>query len=188
MEAHHLSVRPMDRKDIAALVRYWAEAEEDDLHAMGVDPAKLPESDALAQVLAQQLQLPWQKKSAYCVIWEVDGKAVGHTNLNPIAFGEQAKMHLHLWRKNQRQQGLGSRLLRDSLPYFFENFKLKTLFCEPYAFNPAPNRTLDKLGFVFVKQYVTTPGSINFEQWVNRWAMPYERYIQLQISLPFPPL
>ena len=42
--------------------------------------------------------------------------------------------------------------------------------------NPAPNKTLARVGFEFVKEYVTVPGSINFEQPVNRWEMTREKY------------
>lgn len=181
MNTQQLSVRPMRPKDIPHLVRYWSRAEADYLKSMGVDLNKLPDDDALSSVLHRQLELPITERSSYCLIWEVDGKAVGHSNLNPITYGERANMHLHMWDPEYRRRGLGARLVRLSIPYFFENFKLKMLFCEPYAFNAAPNRTLDKLGFLFVKQYVTIPGSINFEQWVNRWAMPHDRYVQLQL-------
>jgi hypothetical protein len=45
------------------------------------------------------------------------------------------------------------------------------LYCEPYALNPAPNKTLEKLGFKFLKTYTTIPGWINFEQEVNLWEL-----------------
>lgn len=37
--------------------------------------------------------------------------------------------------------------------------------------NPAPNKTLKKAGFELVKEYVTTPGPINFEQPVKLWCL-----------------
>jgi RimJ/RimL family protein N-acetyltransferase len=58
-----------------------------------------------------------------------------------------------------------------TLPYFFENYSLEELYCEPYALNPAPNRTLAKVGFKLVRQEVTTPGILNFEQEVNLWKI-----------------
>jgi RimJ/RimL family protein N-acetyltransferase len=67
-----------------------------------------------------------------------------------------------------------------TLPYFFQNFELKNLYCEPYALNPAPNKTLKKIGFQFVKQYVTIPGSLNFEQEVNRWELKFEDFVLLK--------
>jgi len=73
-------------------------------------------------------------------------------------------MHLHLWNAASRKKGIGSQLVKMSLKYFFENLKLKRLFCEPYALNPAPNKTLEKTGFDFVKEYITIPGAFNFEQ------------------------
>lgn len=181
MNTYQLSARPMRPEDVPNLVNYWSSAEPGYLKSMGVDLTKLPTDDTLANALHQQLELPIAERSAYCLIWEADGKAIGHSNLNPVVFGERANMHLHLWEHTYRRRGLGAQLVKLSIPYFFEHCKLKMLFCEPYAYNAAPNRTLDKVGFVFVKQYVTVPGSINFEQWVNRWAMPHDRYLQLQL-------
>lgn len=45
-----------------------------------------------------------------------------------------------------------------------------------------PCRALAKLGFELVRQHVTTPGWINFEQPVNLWELPYGRYE----SMPLP--
>jgi RimJ/RimL family protein N-acetyltransferase len=109
----------------------------------------------------------------------MDGLPIGHSNINKIVFGEEAFMHLHLWRPDIRQQGMGRNLVMQTLPFFFENYQLKTLYCEPYALNLAPNKTLEKIGFIFVKQYVTTPGWLNFEQPVNLWEMSRARYISL---------
>ena len=53
---------------------------------------------------------------------------------------------------------------------YFETLKLKRLFCEPDAFNVAPNRTLQKVGFKYLKTYRTVPSLINFHQAVNRWV------------------
>ncbi|MUV02499.1 hypothetical protein GN157_02150 [Flavobacterium rakeshii] len=54
---------------------------------------------------------------------------------------------------------------------YFNNLKLKKLYCQPNAFNPSPNKTLEKAGFRFVKEYITTPGSITFEQAVKLWEI-----------------
>jgi RimJ/RimL family protein N-acetyltransferase len=48
--------------------------------------------------------------------------------------------------------------VKKSVPYFFEKLKLKVLYCEPYANNPAPNKTLFKIGSNFEKKYRTIPG------------------------------
>ena len=64
-----------------------------------------------------------------------------------------------------------------TIPCYFKNLQLKKLICEPYALNPAPHKTLEKLGFQFEKEYVTVPGSINFEQPVKRWVLSFESYL-----------
>ena len=80
-------------------------------------------------------------------------------------------MHLHLWQTDVRQKGLGTAFVKMTLPYFFEHLQLQKIYCEPYSGNPAPNKTLEKVGFRFVKTYTTTPGWINFEQPVNLWEI-----------------
>jgi RimJ/RimL family protein N-acetyltransferase len=66
--------------------------------------------------------------------------------------------------------------MKMSLRLYFDKFELKKLFCEPYAKNPAPNKTLERLGFDFIEQYDTTPGWLNFFQTVNRWGMDLNKY------------
>ena len=70
-------------------------------------------------------------------------------------------MHLHLWKSSVRQKEADAALVKLTLPFFFENLRLKDLFCEPYALNPAPNKTLAKTGFEFVKEYITDKASVS---------------------------
>lgn len=80
-------------------------------------------------------------------------------------------MHLHIWTSSNRKKGLGLPLLRMSIARFFEELELQQLICEPYAMNAAPNAILEKAGFRMEKEYLTIPGSMNFEQQVCRWVM-----------------
>ncbi|WP_207896577.1 GNAT family N-acetyltransferase [Flaviaesturariibacter flavus] len=174
-----ITVRPLQDRDIPQIVRYWTHSGDAHLQAMGVDLSKVPAPEQLAAGLERQLSLPVEERMAYCLIWEIDGVPSGHCNTNPTHFGEEAFMHLHLWEHAQRRSGLGLRLVKASLPHFFSTLQLQRLYSEPYALNPAPNRTLGKAGFVLEKEYVTTPGSINFEQPVKRWVLTRETYEQL---------
>src|SRR5436190_11634651 len=144
---------------------------------MGVDLDKLPKRDDFIQMLTTQIQSDYRNKKSYALIWEVDGKQIGHSNINPIVFGNTAKMHLHIWKPDYRRKGVGTELVRKSLPFYFKNFELKEIICEPYALNPAPNKTLEKVGFKFVKRYTTVPGSVNFEQEVNQWSLSKENFV-----------
>jgi len=100
-------------------------------------------------------------------------------DINPLSVREAQIPHFgNYWYDADAAylRGMGSQLVKMSLPYYFEKMKLQTLFCQPYALNPAPNRTLEKAGFEFVKKYSTTPGAICFEQEVNLWKMEREDY------------
>lgn len=179
MAGNHLTVREIQEKDIELIAHYWLDADPAFLTGMGVDLEKVPSKEQLTQMLLSQLNTPIENKRAYCIIWELDGKAVGHSNTNPTTYGEEATMHLHLWHAGGRMKGLGTIFVKMTIPVFFKKLKLNRLVCEPYALNPAPNKTLEKTGFDFIREYVTTPGSLNFEQPVKRWEMSLEKYSTL---------
>lgn len=176
MQTTHLSVREIEAGDVELLTGYWLGADAAFLQGMGADPAKLPGREQWIAMLSAQLGQAYPDKQSYCIIWQANGRPVGHSNVNRISWGEEAYMHLHLWHPGARHKGWGPELVKMTLPYFFENLQLKKLCCEPYALNPAPNKVLEKTGFTFVKKYTTTPGFINFEQTVNRWELSHAQY------------
>lgn len=169
-----LSVREIQESDIAFLLDYWFGADEQFLRSMGADIKLLPPRENFEAFLKKQILADYPEKHAYATIWTLNNKPIGHCNVNPIQYGSQASMHLHLWQPQNRKKGMGSELVKMSLGFFFKNLKLKTLICEPYALNEGPNRTLAKVGFSFENEYITTPGSINFEQPVKRWHLMRE--------------
>ena len=38
---------------------------------------------------------------------------------------------------------------------------------------------MEKIGFEFIKQYVTIPGASNFEQVVNQWCLSRVKYKEI---------
>lgn len=157
--------------DYERMLDYFLTAEESFLRGMGVDPQRLPQREAWLTVLLPDLLRPDGQKHTFYLSWDSEGTRIGHCNLNPLIYGEQAHVHLHLWDASARRAGLGTELLRQSMRIFFQRFALQRVYCEPYAQNPAPNRVLVKAGFRFVKRYRTTPGLIQFEQEVNQYVM-----------------
>ncbi len=166
-----LSVRDIEEKDINAIVQYWHQPNHQFLKNMGVDIAKIPSPQDLFNMLASQLTLPYDKKQSYCIIWQYNGVAIGHCNVNKIIFGTEAYLHLHLWQNNFRQKGMGFSFLKMAIPFFFHHLQLQHLYSEPCSLNTAPNKTLEKLGFTKLKTYTTIPGYLNFEQEVNLWQL-----------------
>ena len=176
MNEAKLSVREIQEEDIDLIIEYWMNAEPAFLTGMGVDLAKIPDAAEWRDMLLTQIHQPIEEKQSYCIIWLVDDQPVGHSNVNKIIFGEEAYMHLHMWQSPLRKKGYGVELVKKSIPYFFNRLQLQRLFCEPYALNPAPNKTLERSGFSFVKRYLTIPGWLNFEQEVNRWELTPEYF------------
>jgi [ribosomal protein S5]-alanine N-acetyltransferase len=175
-----IAVREMKAKDAELIVRYFLDATPDFLKGMGVDQSKLPKYDDWMSMIHSDLEKPMEEKQFFYVMWLYENKPIGHSNINKIVYGQEAYMHLHLWSADRRHQGIGTSLVRLSLPYYFRNFKLNELFCEPYSENPAPNKTLERMGFEFVKKYDTVPGWINFHQPVNRWRMTKNGFLLMK--------
>ncbi|MBL7823868.1 MAG: GNAT family N-acetyltransferase [Saprospiraceae bacterium] len=174
-----LSVREITAHDIPHIADYWLQTDPEYFCSMGCDLTKFPSRSEWIDMLNEQLKTEYEHKKSYCIIWLLNDVAIGHCNVNQITYAEKANMHLHLWNQEYRKSGFGRIFVKLSLPYFFKNLKLTNLICEPYSLNPAPNKTLAKLGFEFIKTYRCIPGSLNFEQEVNQWQLSYEKFQKL---------
>jgi RimJ/RimL family protein N-acetyltransferase len=105
------------------------------------------------------------------VIWELDAEPIGFSVADKIVHGREAHMHLHIVAPALRRSGHGTACVRLTARFYVEALALQRLFCEPNAFNVAPNRTLQRAGFHYVKTYETIPGPLNYSQAVTRWVL-----------------
>eukprot|EP01006_Ploeotia_vitrea_P002411 TRINITY_DN107451_c0_g1_i1.p1 TRINITY_DN107451_c0_g1~~TRINITY_DN107451_c0_g1_i1.p1 ORF type:complete len:185 (+),score=5.11 TRINITY_DN107451_c0_g1_i1:54-608(+) len=178
-----LSVREIQDSDTELFIDYWLNSSKEHLLAMGVDAEKVPPRETWREIVRSAIESPMSEKNMVILIWEVDGKPVGHSSSNRIAFGETAHCHLHMWDSTCRKKGYGTVLFGKSVAMYFEMLQLKKLCCEPYAKNPAANKTLPKHGFEFVKTFVGVPGWLNFEQEINLYELTRERH-QAMLNTP----
>jgi RimJ/RimL family protein N-acetyltransferase len=166
-----LHVRELTPGEADIVVRYFHDATPEHLETMGVDPTRLPPPDLWRERIRQQYHLPVEQRVALVVLWVRDDQPVGFSSCDKIIFGERANMHLHVLQPDDRRRGVGAECVRQSADHYFATLKLKTLFCEPNAFNVGPNRTLQAAGFKYVKTHMTVPGPLNYHQAVTRWVM-----------------
>jgi RimJ/RimL family protein N-acetyltransferase len=168
----HVQTRPFtERRDYERMIDYFLTADDALLQGMGVDRRLLPPREAwLESVMLDHERIDTEKERSY-LAWLYMGTPVGHSSINKIKVGEEAFIHLHLWDRGLRKAGLGTQYFKASAAAFTRMFRLKRLYCEPYAENPGPNRVLLKSGFRFIKSYRTVPGAINFEQVVNQYLL-----------------
>ncbi len=80
-------------------------------------------------------------------------------------------MHLHILDAANRTAGVGAECVRLSAALYFDLLKLRRLYCQPNAFNVAPNRTLQRAGFRYVETVMAAPSPINFHQSITRWVL-----------------
>jgi RimJ/RimL family protein N-acetyltransferase len=160
----------MALEEVGLVIDYFHGATPEHLEKMGVDPTRLPgRSDWRARYVAEYGK-PIPDRSVLLVIWELDEKPVGFSTSEKIVYGQRAHMHLHIVDPQLRGSGVGSAALPETIELYFSALKLKRLFCEPNAFNVAPNRALQRVGFRYVKTYMTVPGPLNYHQAVSRWV------------------
>ena len=165
-------VRPFSSShDYERMLDYFLTADDAFLMGMGVDPRLLPDKETWLKRLLPDLERDHQEQQAYFLVWIYNGESIGHSNINKIKFGEEAYLHLHIWRPDFRRAGLGAEFVKQSAQIFIKTFRLKRLLCEPWAGNPAPNRVLLKAGFRFIRSYRTVPGLIQPEQEVNMYEL-----------------
>lgn len=165
-------IRELELGDINSVIGYFIDADDDFLKEMGVDREKLPTKGEWRKIFLEEFDRSISSKKSFYLIWLQDGKAVGHSNINKIDYGNEAYMHLHLWDQEKAQSGNGAYFAKRCVELYFKLFKLEKIFCEPNALNPGVNKTLEKIGFELLKEYDTVPGEINFHQTVNRWVLP----------------
>jgi RimJ/RimL family protein N-acetyltransferase len=166
-----LSVREMAESEVDLIIDYFHGSTLDHLELIGVDPVLLPQREAWRAYYALVFQQPLEQRETLLLTWLDDERPVGFSTADKIAFGDQAHMHLHVTAPSDRRRGLGVEAVRRSVDLYFERLRLKRLFCEPHAFNAAPNRTLRSAGFRYLKTHVTVPGPLNFRQPVARWVI-----------------
>jgi RimJ/RimL family protein N-acetyltransferase len=166
-----LNVRPMTLPETEFVIDYFLGATPEHLETMGVDPTRLPARDFWRERFSRDFALPIESRQAFQTIWLDDARPIGFSTTDKIEFGEPANMHLHMIDADRRNSGAGALCVRQSVDIYFETLRLKRLFCEPNAFNVAPNRTLQKAGFKYLKTYMTVPGPLNYHQAVTRWVI-----------------
>lgn len=166
----NLNVRLMTAPEIDLIINYFWRSTPEELESIGVDPTRLPDPEAWRRRFQAELMKPVEERANVLVSWLMEGQPIGFSTADKIVYGEHANMHLHVTQRELRKQGLGVECVRRSVDLYFRELRLKRLFCEPNAFNVAPNRTLQRAGFSYLKSHMTVPGPLNFHQAVTRWV------------------
>ena len=164
-------VREMALEEVDLVIDYFHGSTPEHLEVLGVDPKRLPSRELWREFYAGEFEKAVHDRSALLIIWELDDVPVGFSTADKITYGEQAYMHLHVIDPQQRRSGIGSACVRETTDLYFKALSLQRLFCEPNAFNVAPNRTLQGVGFRYVKTHETVPGPLNYHQPVTRWVL-----------------
>jgi RimJ/RimL family protein N-acetyltransferase len=157
-------------EEVGLVIDYFHESSAEHLETLGVDPTRLPGRAQWRQLYETDFVQPIERRRSLLVLWELEAKPIGFSTVDKIVYGSEAYMHLHIVDPHQRQGGNGAACVRKSVDIYLQRLHLERLYCEPNAFNVAPNRTLQKAGFKYVKTHQTVPSPLNFHQAVTRWV------------------
>jgi len=167
-----LRVREMQLAEVPIRIDYFHNASDDHLRTLGVDRTLLPSRAAWRKFYEADFDRPIRQRENYTLVWELGGHIVGFSSTDQITFAEQAFMHLHIIHPDHRGSGMGVQFVRQSAATYFRVLELQRLYCQPNAFNVAPNRTLQRAGFRFVfTKPEMKPSAINFPQSITRWVL-----------------
>jgi RimJ/RimL family protein N-acetyltransferase len=164
-------VQEMALQEVDIVIDYFHDASPEHLELLGVDPTRLPPASVWRERYAREYAKPIEQRATLLVIWKSADQPIGFSSADKIVFGSQANMHLHVLKPEDRNSGFGTACVAQTAELYFDMLKLERLFCEPNAFNVAPNRTLQRVGFRYVKTHNTVPGPLNFHQAVTRWVL-----------------
>jgi RimJ/RimL family protein N-acetyltransferase len=164
-------VRPMELDEVGVRIDYFHDASDEYLLHLGVDRALLPSREEWRSYYEKDFARPLAERETYNLAWELDDRIVGFSSVDHITFGEEAFMHLHIVEGGLRQAGLGTEFVQLSVTEYFRAPELRRLFCQPNAYNVAPNRTLQRIGFRYVFTKEMQPSTINFPQPITRWVL-----------------
>ena len=164
-------VQEMTLQEVDIVIDYFHGASPEHLELLGVDPTRLPPVSVWRERYAREYAKPIEQRATLLVIWKSGDQPIGFSSADKIVFGSQANMHLHVLKAEDRNSGFGTACVAQTAELYFDTLKLERLFCEPNAFNVAPNRTLQRVGFRYVKTHNTVPGPLNFHQAVTRWVL-----------------
>lgn len=111
----------------------------------------------MARVYETDQERPIAEWLNYSLVWELDREPVGFSTTDHIVFGQHAFMHLHILNAEQRQTGMGAQFVKLSAAMYFARLELRQLYCQPNAFNVAPNRTLRNMRVSATNSHTTPP-------------------------------
>ena len=157
--------------DMSLRIDYFHGADDASLKLLGVDRDLLPSPTDWIAAYEDDFCRPLCDRRGYGVLWKLDGAAIGFSTAEPINFGQEAYMHLHILRPELRHRGLGTDLVRLTAGHYLEVLELERLFCQPNALNEAPNRALQAAGFRYVRSHEVAPTPINPPQLTTLWVL-----------------
>ena len=154
-----LTVREMTAAETDLIVEYFLNSTPEHLETLALEfPCGFHPLQAGASACAGRSRCLFSTEAWYC-------RATSRSAFRPrtrLSMASRPTCTCMSSTRAQAPQGAGAECVWRSVDLYFEKLQLKRLFCEPHAFNVAPNRTLQKAGFKYLKTHMTVAGAAQF--------------------------
>lgn len=155
-----LRLRDLTETDLDAVARYWIDADDFYLGAMGIDRSCLGDRDWAVARFRQAIPSgdPGQPRQSFAI--ELGDRLVGYTNLNCYA-PDRNFSHWHLIDPVVRRSGLSSALYPYRLRTYFDCTRMAVLTHQTRPENVGVNRLLDRFVPVAETRFVAEPDGLS---------------------------
>jgi RimJ/RimL family protein N-acetyltransferase len=144
LRSERIYLRPPERSDLPAFVRWFSDAETVRNLAMRAPFSLAMEEKWFEQVTEKQ----GRDRYMFVICLVADGRPIGTTDLREINLEDgNAAFGIAFGEKDERGHGYGTEALRAICDFGFGQLRLERIELDVYEGNPAAHRTYEKAGF-----------------------------------------
>lgn len=157
IDKFEVTVRDIELQDIGPIADYWHDSDSEYLESIGVDINKIVSRDITISTFESALPNIRGDQDRIVLIFEVDNKIIGYTNVNFNQTGDPFA-HVHITDYKYRNKGIIPSVFFKVITVFYDYFNIKKLYLQTNIKNKKINNLLFKKNITNIKtEYISKP-------------------------------
>jgi RimJ/RimL family protein N-acetyltransferase len=157
IKTFNVVVRDIEFRDINPITDYWHESDSGYLQSIGVDINKIVSREVTAAAFQAALPHARGQRDRIVLIFEVDNKLIGYTNVNFNQSGSPFG-HVHIIDVSYRNKGIIPLIFFKVITIFYNHFHIENLYLQTNVNNKRINNLLFKRNISHIKtEYISKP-------------------------------
>ncbi|MBV8907305.1 MAG: hypothetical protein JOZ22_26985 [Acidobacteriia bacterium] len=152
-------VRDLCVEDLAEIVRFWHESEDDFLDYLGIDRLRLGSKDDTFERFRRAIPAGDPSQQALAFAITLNSEFAGYTVLNRYT-PEVNYSHWHITNPHLRGARLSTALYPHRIKTYFDRMPIRRLIHQTRTRNIAVNRMLDKFVPISETRYIQDPDGV----------------------------